>query len=620
MMEGILLAGRYRLEEQIGSGGLAIVYRARDTVLERPVAVKVLREEFARDAQIVARFRREAHAAAKLNHPHIVQIYDTGQDEEQGLYFLVMEYLPEPDLKRAIMNFAPLPGRKVVQVAIQCGQALAYAHRQGLVHRDVKPHNILFTDEGVAKLSDFGIAAAAGETGAVSPGMVVGSAAYISPEQAQGKPVGPQSDLYSLGCVMFEALTGRTPFVGESPAQVAAMHVHERVPSPRELNPAVTPAEEFVVRKALSKDLVHRYQSADEMLADLGKLLAGDELDRTGVIPRSEDRTMALRVTGAQPPPPVERAPRPAAPMPVMPARRVPSATRPSEPGGSLVWATLVAVLVVLLALGVTAWMVYVYFYSGSMAKMVQVPTLQGTSEAQARLAITEAGLKLLEPIAYRSDPDSTAGTVLEQSPAAGTTVRANSPVTLVVNKGVEVASVPDLVGATHDDASRLLRRAGLLLGKASERFSPTVPAGQVLEQSIAAGTRVEKGTAVDVTLSQGPETEALPPEELTPGGATEGGDKPVVTCQVDATYESSDPRARRYLLTITGTGEKQGQRLQVFKRDETGGSKLVLEDTIDPGVSKKISIVGVGNTSISVYHEGQKVEDFEFPAGGPAP
>jgi serine/threonine protein kinase len=274
-METALLAGRYRLEQQIGEGGLATVWRAWDTVLERPVAVKLLRPELARDAGVVVRFRREAHAAAKLNHPHIVQIYDTGQEEAQGLYFIVMEYLPEPDLKRIINDYAPLPSRKVIEVAIQCCRALAYAHRQGTVHRDVKPHNILFTDEGIAKLSDFGIAAAVGETGTVSPGMVMGSAAYMSPEQAQGKPVGPQSDLYSLGCVMFEALTGRPPFLGDSAAAVAAMHVHERVPSPRSFNPAVTAAEEFVLMKALAREPGRRYQSAEQMLADLTKLAAG---------------------------------------------------------------------------------------------------------------------------------------------------------------------------------------------------------------------------------------------------------------------------------------------------------------------------------------------------------
>ena len=228
-MVGSLVAGRYRLDGVIGEGGVAVVYKAFDITLERDVAVKVLREELVANPESVARFRREAHAAAKLNHPNIVQIYDTGVDDD--IYFIVMEYLPEPDLKKIIQEYSPLPLRKVLEVCIQCARALAYAHKQGLVHRDIKPHNILFTNDGRVKLSDFGIAAVIGEHGVTEGGLVLGSAYYISPEQAQGGPATIQSDLYSLGVVMFECLTGRTPFTGASGAEVAAKHVRERPPS-----------------------------------------------------------------------------------------------------------------------------------------------------------------------------------------------------------------------------------------------------------------------------------------------------------------------------------------------------------------------------------------------------
>ncbi len=467
-MEGTLLAGRYRLEQKIGEGGLASVFRAWDTVLERPVAVKILRAELAQDAHVVARFKREAHAAAKLNHPHIVQIYDTGQDEAQGLFYLVMEYLPEPDLKRIINDYAPLPGRKVIEVAIQCCRALAYAHRQGLVHRDVKPHNILFTDEGVAKLSDFGIAAAVGETGTIAPGLIMGSAAYISPEQAQGKPVGPQSDLYSLGCVMFEALTGRPPFIGESAAQVAAMHVHERAPSPRSFNSSVTPAEEFVLMKALAREPGRRYRSAEEMLADLTKLAAGEELDRTGVIRRAEERTMPLQVA----PSPTTQAP---PPMPE-PVRSV-SAVRPvpESRDGSLVWGTVLAILVAIVALVATAWLVKVAFYPANTPKMVQVPALKGHSEADARVELAEAGLKM-GTVTYRQDPTSPKGTILSQNPPEGQTVPAGTAVDVVVNQGVELAPVPELEGLSLSDAARMLSQTGHVLGKVTQVFSDTVP------------------------------------------------------------------------------------------------------------------------------------------------
>ena len=266
-MTGSLVAGRYRLDSLIGEGGVAFVYKGLDTVLEREVAIKVLRPEMAEHADAVARFRREAHSAAKLNHPNIVQIYDTGV--EGDTHYIVMEYLPEPDLKRIIKEYAPLPLRKVLEVSIQCARALAYAHKQGLVHRDVKPHNILFTDDGRVKLSDFGIAAAIGDAGLTDAGLVLGTSYYISPEQAQGAPATAQSDIYSLGVVMFECVTGRPPFTGATPAEIAAKHVRERPPALRSLNPNITPSAEFVINKAMARELPRRYRGAEELLVDL---------------------------------------------------------------------------------------------------------------------------------------------------------------------------------------------------------------------------------------------------------------------------------------------------------------------------------------------------------------
>ncbi len=234
-MEGTILADRYRISSRIGDGGLATVYRATDLRLDRTVAVKILKPQWADDSEVLERFRREARTAAKLTHPNIVQVLDTGV--EGDVHFLVMEYLPEHNLKQIITEYAPLPPRKVLQVAICCCQALAEIHRYGLVHGDVKPQNILFTSQGEPKLSDFGIATAVGLTGEGPTGMVMGTAHYISPEQAQGRAIGPQSDLYSLGCVIYETLTGQPPFSGETAVQIAAKHVRQQPPSPRALNP-----------------------------------------------------------------------------------------------------------------------------------------------------------------------------------------------------------------------------------------------------------------------------------------------------------------------------------------------------------------------------------------------
>lgn len=592
-----ILAGRYRLEEKIGTGGLAIVYRAWDNTLDRPVAVKVLRPEKARDPEVVSRFRREAHAAAKLNHPHIVQIYDTGQDEAQGLYYLVMEYLPEPDLKRVINDFAPLPGEKVIEVAIQCCQALAYAHRQGLVHRDVKPHNILFTDQGVAKLSDFGIAAAVGEVGTIAPGIVLGSAAYISPEQAQGKPAGPQSDLYSLGCVMFEGLTGRPPFVGENAAQVAARHVHERIPSARALNPLITPAEEYILRKALARDLNRRYAAAEEMLSDLTKLATGKELNRTGILSRSEERTLPLQVT---------------APTPGR-AEEVPRGR-----DSSLIYGTVVAIAVALVALLAAYWLIKVAFYPHTTPMMVQVPALKGHSQSDAQVELAEAELKLGK-VDYRWDPEAPEGTILDQSPGGGETVHAGMAIDIVINRGLEVVSVPDLLGLNLTDAAERIGETGFILGKVDQLFSEVVPEGQVMDQSIPAGTSVKKGTALDVAVSKGPEMKVEEPPEEEEGPPEEAEETwavaaPQIECTVDESYKGADPRERRYLLTITVMGEQKAQRIRVIKRDEAGGSEVVLDEKIDPGTSTEQIILARGNTAIQVYHEGQPAEEFIFP------
>jgi serine/threonine-protein kinase len=612
-----MLAGRYRLEQQIGEGGVATVWRAWDTVLERPVAVKVLRPELARDAGVVARFRREAHAAAKLNHPHIVQIYDTGQDEAQGLYFLVMEFLPEPDLKRIINEYAPLPSRKVIEVAIQCCRALAYAHRQGLVHRDVKPHNILFTDEGIAKLSDFGIAAAVGETGTIAPGLIVGSAAYLSPEQAQGKPVGPQSDLYSLGCVMFEALAARPPFVGDSAAAVAAMHVHERVPSPRTFNPAVTAAEEFVLMKALARETGRRYQSAEQMLADLTKLAAGEELDRTGVIARTEERTIPLRVT-----------PGPVAPGPVLP---VPVAARPGTAGrsaarpgsaarplpenrdSSLVGWTILLILLTVVALVGAAFLVKYAFYPSNTPKLVQVPALRGHAEADAQLELTEAGLKLGQ-VTWREDRSAPKGTVLAQSPAEGQSVPAGTSVSLEVNRGVETAPVPDLTGTTKDEAAAALTAAGLVMGQVTQVASDTIPAGQVVDQKVAPGVTVAQGTSVAVTVSSGPVAPAAAPPVT---GGPPAASAPMITCLPDESYHSSNPREHRYTLSLTATGEEQGQKIRVVKQEEGGTKTVIYDDVLNPGQTASKTFNTTGNASLQVYQDGQKGQ--EIPLAVPA-
>jgi len=605
-MVGSLIAGRYRLDELIGEGGVATVYKALDTVLERPVAVKVLRPEMAEHPEVVARFRREAHAAAKLNHPNIVQIYDTGVDGDT--YYIVMEYLPEPDLKRVIKEYAPLPQRKVLEVSIQCARALAYAHKQGLVHRDVKPHNILFTDDGRVKLSDFGIAAAIGEAGLTESGLVLGSAYYISPEQAQGAPATAQSDIYSLGVVMFECVTGRPPFSGATPAEIAARHVRERPPALRALNPNVTPSAEYVVNKAMARELTRRYRGADELLVDLEKIADGVELDRTGVLSLGND-DVTMRLSPTQIPVGALASEAPPSPTPPRPAPAARSASR--SPGSVAALTALVVVLGLVALVGVVL-LLRAAFYPGQTPRKIQVPSVKGMTLADATTVIEGAGLKVGK-VTYEEDDTAPEGTVIRQVPDIEEAVEATTQVNLVIRRGKRTVTVPDVRRRTVAEASERLQRDGLQVGETDEVYHAEVPQGQIIKQAIPPGTKVEAGTAVDLTVSRGlekpPETPATGPEK-----GSELAEDPVVEVRQVEGYKSANNSERKFTVKISATGKQPGQKVQIAKSDDTGRGVEVGSGSLDPGVSREWDVILVGNASIEVYHNDQVVFSEQYP------
>ena len=610
---GSLLAGRYRLDGRIGEGGVATVYKALDITLEREVAVKVLRPELTENEEIVGRFRREAHAAAKLNHPNVVQIYDTGV--EGNTYYIVMEYLPEPDLKRIIKEYSPLPLRKVLEVSIQCARALAYAHKQGLVHRDVKPHNILFTDDGRVKLSDFGIAAAAGEGGLTDSGLVLGTAYYISPEQAQGAPATVQSDIYSLGVVMFECITGRPPFTGASPAEIAAKHVRERPPSLRSLNPNITPSAEFVINKAMARETSRRYRGADELLVDLEKLADGIELDRTGVLgPSSEEATMRLAPTqlplavGAPPPPmPTVPAPqRPPAPTPTVAPPRI-----PERNPGSVAAATALAVIIAIIALLGVGYLVKQAFYPGQTPRQLQVPSVKGLTLADARAKIEAAGLQVGK-ITYQEVDGSPDGTVIEQTPDVDKPVEANTPVALVVSRGSQTVTVPNVAGRTVAEATERLQQAGLQVGDVEQIFHHSIPSGQVIKQAIGAGTKVEAGTAIDLTVSKGPETKTQAAPSAS--ASDQVAEDPQVEIRQDDSYTGQNANERRFIVKISALGTQRGQKIQVVKSDDTGRGVVVESAVLDPGASREVTVKVQGNAMIEVFHNDKSVFSEPYP------
>ncbi len=593
-MEGTILADRYRMSSRIGGGGLATVYRATDLRLDRTVAVKILKPQWAEDPEALERFRREARTAAKLTHPNIVQVFDTGV--EGDVHFLVMEYLPEPNLKQIIAEYAPLPPRKVLQVAISCCQALAEIHHHGLVHGDVKPQNILFTSQGEPKLSDFGISTAVGQTSEGPTGMVMGTAHYISPEQAQGRAIGPQSDLYSLGCVIYETLTGQPPFSGETAAQVAAKHVRQQPPSPRALNPTISPSQEYLLNKAMAKDPARRYRTAEEMRTDLEKLASGAELDRTGVL-SAEDATAPMQPT-----------------------------PEPAEPGQAadttLIWHTAAVIGLALVALVMAGWLIKQAFYPGAPPAEVQVPSVRGLTEAEARQKLTDAKLVVGRVRTIR-EPDKPVGQVTEQHPTEGESVPVGTKVQLTINLGKETVTVPDLTGMLVQRAAGELEQIGLTVGETTERYSSEIQKDKVIRQSHAPGTVVEKGWPIALVISRGPEPteEEQPVEPLQPSDEEQQQQplEPDVTIRADETSVSADGTSRDYIINITVFGQKQGQQVRVIQRDARGGPIVVLDEEMEPGQASTLRITGRGNTTIEVYHEGKLIVRKNFKVETPS-
>jgi beta-lactam-binding protein with PASTA domain/tRNA A-37 threonylcarbamoyl transferase component Bud32 len=475
---------RYAIVERIGTGGMAEVYRARDELLGREVAVKVLSERFSSDRSFVERFRREAQSAANINHPNIVSLYDYGADN--GTYYIVMEFIDGKPLSDIIHGEGPLMPERAAEIAADIAMALGRAHATGLVHRDIKSSNIMLTSSGQTKVTDFGIARAlgAGEQTMTQTGMVIGTAAYLSPEQAQGNPVDARSDVYSLGIVLFEMLVGRTPFGGETPLAIAYKHVREEPPEPSSLNPDVPRPLDAIVLKALAKNPENRYASAAEMREDLQRYLNGQRVMAT---PLLTDKTLVARAagTGTQVLTPTEAGEYP-------PEREHRGAGR------------YVAIALLLLALfGLLGWFLATTLFAAD----VSVPNVVGMRRDEAVQAIEDADLS--PDVKRRPNPED-AGIVFRQDPEGGDTISEGDTVTLFVSSGPRAVDVPRLDGLTVDEARETLRDAGLDLGEVFREPNPGVPEGEIFDQNPAAGEQADAGSGVDVTVSGGEVT--VPP------------------------------------------------------------------------------------------------------------
>ena len=491
-MIGNVLNGRYQVIKRLGGGGMATVYQGLDLQELRFVSIKVLKEQFVHDEAFTRRFQREAEAVSRLSHPNIVRFYDVGK--ENGVPFIVMEYIEGESLKEKISRHAPLPVEEAVRIAIQICEALAYAHRQHIVHRDIKPHNVLLTSGGQVKVTDFGIAQASSEA-TITHGTVLGSVHYCSPEQAKGGLVTGQSDLYSLGVVLYEMVTGELPFSGDTPVTVALKHLQEPYPPAYEKNRLVPRNLENVLARALAKDLRQRYQTAEQMRDDLKLVLVpGGEVAPLPEFSEDEQETRLIPSLS-------EALSGDAGKRPTEKGAADSEETRPRRYKIGKRFAILLCSLLGLMALG--GWGLH-QLQAKWVVPEVETPDVVGMSVDEAIRVLTEAGLEV-EQFEVDND-DVPADHVVRQDPPANLRVKSNRTVRIWVSTGPPSISLPSFEGRTRQEAVAELENLGLSYNFVEEH-SQRVPKGRIIRHEPAAATTVTPGrTTVKLIVSAGPE------------------------------------------------------------------------------------------------------------------
>lgn len=531
---------RYRLGDVIGTGGMSEVYRATDSLLGRDVAIKMLRPEMARDVNFRERFRKEAQNSGRLNHPNIVAVYDTGEADEDGMAipYIVMELVHGRTLRDLVREDGPLSPREAAQVLIPVAHALQASHDAGIIHRDVKPANIMITNTGQVKVMDFGIARALDDsTSAMTQtSAVIGTAQYLSPEQAQGKPADARSDVYALGCVLYEAVTGHAPFEGETPFAVAYQHVQEEPNAPSEsLDPdSLTPTErvnlDAVVLTSMAKDPMDRYQSAQEFGADLERMSSGNVTraaqmhiahDEPSAHSQPEDSTRVAAVHPATTT--MDPQPAAAAGVPVA-APGVASADIDERDGArkSRPWMKWIAIILAIALAGLLIGFAFDYWNTSqqqqaeqeqdqeAQANMVTVPDVEDRPRSEVIAELED--LDLLVTVNEEANPDIARDNAIRINPAPGSQLQRNSTVILTVSSGREITEVPDVVGLSLEDASRALSDAGLSMSDSvEEEESSADNTGRVTQQNPPAGSQLSRGSRVTVTVGTGPRMIRVP-------------------------------------------------------------------------------------------------------------
>ena len=490
---GKVIGNRYEILEKIGEGGMATVYKARCNILKRYVAVKVLRDEFITDDEFIKRFHSEAQAAASLTHPNIVSIYDVGHEET--VYYIVMELVQGKTLKEIIGEDGVLPWKWSVNIAIQVASALETAHKNNIVHRDIKPHNIIITEDGIAKVTDFGIAKAVSNSTITAFGTTIGSVHYFSPEHARGGYTDAKSDIYSLGVVMYEMLTGRVPFDADTPVSIALKHMQEKAVEPIKLNPSIPLAINKIIMKAMEKEISLRYQNATELLKDLSLALKNPEGNFVKSNAENMQYTQRIPTIGEK----IEMEDR----QEVKKGKKEKSGTYfAKHPTAKKVWIA-VAIIAILIVVPVVGFFGTQALLSSGQPKDVELPDLVGKTEEEARVAL---GDKLRLEIKEEYNDEVEEGKIISQDPPykENWTVKENTVVKVVISQGIETVEMKKVVGMKYEEAEKLLQDELKLKIEKIEETSKTVEEGFIIKQSPEEGTEVKTGETVKITVSKG--------------------------------------------------------------------------------------------------------------------
>ena len=602
-LEGKIIGNRYEVLEKIGIGGMATVYKAKDNILKRNVAVKVLRDEFTTDEEFIKRFNTEAQAAASLTHPNIVSIYDVGH--EDNLYFIVMELIQGKTLKQIITEDGVLPWKWSINIAIQIASALEIAHKNNIVHRDIKPHNIIITEDGVAKVTDFGIAKAVSNSTITAFGTTIGSVHYFSPEHARGGYTDAKSDIYSLGVVMYEMMTGRVPFDADTPVSIALKHMQEKPVEPIKLNPSIPYAVNKIIMKAMQKEVALRYSSATEMLKDLNAALKNP--DGNTVMPEQNlENSYTQRIPTIQGGEKMNQK-----------EKKVNAFFKKHKKAIMIAIIVLIVILIPVIGFYGTQAILNV-----GRAKDVKLPNLVGKTIEEAEQELNKSKLKIEKKEEFNSEIE--VGKIISQNPPfiENYTVKENSTVEVVVSKGTEMTKVPKIIGMEYEEAEEEIKKYNLQAEKI-DKVSKTVEKGIVIEQEPAENTEIKAGEKVKIYVSCGNGLKQIVTQYVI--GKTEKDAKELLTkdgLEVEVVNEEDTTKENgivlkqsieagktvdegtKIIITVNKIAEIKTGKIDINLKSITGGIKLDAEgNEINPEATVTVKVTSAGKEE-TVYNE----------------